>query len=235
MGTERTERTERTEPREADRPDRISPRSIRTPETLEEAEAALSLARSRIASIDAQLASPPSTASDWTVRATRARSAWADALERLEYETARLRAGNSTSEEVACLRRELRESRAHAETLARRLAAQSAQIHAENEARRVKRASADAEGLRRLWEELLRGERAILHESQRAKQLLRAAKSVPAAFREAWNRKQVALGFPAARGAEEAGAGLVATGLKDLARELVEQETREETRGGEAS
>ncbi len=32
-------------------------------------------------------------------------------------------------------------------------------------------------------------------------------------------------------GAEEAGAGLVATGLKDLARDLVEQETRE----GEAS
>ena len=213
--------------------DRINPRSIRTPETLEEAEAALALARSRVASIDAQLADPPNSAPDWASRATKARASWAEVQERLEYEAARLRAGSALSEEVACLRRELRGARAHAEALAQRLAAQSAQIHAENEARRAKKAEAangTAEALRKLWEESLRGERAILHESQRAKYLARAAKQVPPAFREAWNRDQAARGFPGARGAEEAGAGLGATGLRDLARELMG-----ETKGDEVS
>ena len=207
--------------------DRINPRSIRTPETLEEAEAALALARSRVASIDAQLADPPNSAPDWASRATKARASWAEVQERLEYEAARLRAGSALSEEVACLRRELRGARAHAEALARRLAAQSAQIHAENEARRVKRAERGvvgneaAEAVRKLWEESLRGERAILHESQRAKHLSRAAKQVPPAFREAWNRDQAARGYPTARSAEEARAEAEDTALQELARELM--------------
>lgn len=192
---------------QASRSDRFDPRTIRHPATVEEGEAAIRMCDRHVKSIEAQLAAPRrALGQEWAERAEGAKRMWLDTLERVTYQTERLRAGEGPVAELRALRRELAAERDHAAALEKRLAAQSAQIRAEQEANRRKRASGALEApesLRKIWEEALRAERALLQRSIPGAYLKRTAKMVPMVFRDAWNAEQVKLGYTSARSSQE--------------------------------